>query len=88
MRRPSLDQRLDQLPVRMEQHELLVGSRFVTYGVLVPKTPAPAGRPPADRRAALRHPGGPGLSPYFGLGYVGQLVLPALAGFERGDHRS
>ena len=78
MRRPMLDQRLDQLPVRMEQHELLVGSRFVTYGVLVPKTPPPAAGHPMIVALHFGTPEGPGLSPYFGLGYVGQLVLPAL----------
>lgn len=78
MRRSILDQRLDQLPVRMEQHELLVGSRFVTYGVLVPKTPAPAAGHPMIVALHFGTPEGPGLSPYFGLGYVGQLVLPAL----------
>jgi len=78
MRRPMLDQRLDQLPVRMEQHELLVGSRFVTYGVLVPKTPPPAAGYPMIVALHFGTPEGPGLSPYFGLGYVGQLVLPAL----------
>ena len=78
MRRSILDQRLDQLPVRMEQHELLVGSRFVTYGVLVPKTPPPAAGHPMIVALHFGTPEGPGLSPYFGLGYVGQLVLPAL----------
>ena len=78
MRRSILDQRLDQLPVRMEQHELLVSSRFVTYGVLVPKTSAPAAGHPMIVALHFGTPEGPGLSPYFGLGYVGQLVLPAL----------
>jgi predicted esterase len=78
MRRRSLTQRLDQLPVRMEQHELLVGSRFVTYGVLVPKTPPPASGYPMIVALHFGTPEEPGLSPYFGLGYVGQLVLPAL----------
>ena len=78
MRRPSLAQRLDQLPVRMEQHELLVGTRFVTYGVLVPKTPPPVAGYPLIVGLHFGTPEGPGLSPYFGLGYLGQLVLPAL----------
>jgi len=78
MGRRTLRQRLDQLPVRMEQHELLVGSRFVTYGVLVPKTPAPAAGHPMIVALHYGTPEDPGLSPYFGLGYVGQLVLPAL----------
>lgn len=78
MGRRTLRQRLDQLPVRMEQHELLVGSRFVTYGVLVPKTPAPAAGYPMIVALHYGTPEDPGLSPYFGLGYVGQLVLPAL----------
>jgi len=78
MGRRALRQRLDQLPVRMEQHELLVGSRFVTYGVLVPKSPAPAAGHPMIVALHYGTPEDPGLSPYFGLGYVGQLVLPAL----------
>jgi pimeloyl-ACP methyl ester carboxylesterase len=78
MRRRVVEQRLDQLPVRMDQRELRVGGRSVTYGTLVPKTP------PAERGYPLivgLHYGTtqePGLSPYFGLGYVGQLVFPAL----------
>jgi len=78
MGRRTLTQRLDQLPVRMEQHELLVGTRFVTYGVLVPKTPPPAAGYPLIVGLHFGTPEGPGLSPYFGLGYLGQLVLPAL----------
>lgn len=62
----------------MEQHELAVGSRFVTYGVLVPKAPPPAAGYPMIVALHFGTPEEPGLSPYFGLGYVGQLVLPAL----------
>ncbi|MGD9904576.1 MAG: dienelactone hydrolase family protein [Vicinamibacterales bacterium] len=78
MGRRTLHQRLDDLPVRMEQHELLVGSRFLTYGVLVPKTPVPPAGYPMIVALHYGTPEDPGLSPYFGLGYVGQLVLPAL----------
>jgi len=78
MGRRLLTQRIDQLPVRMEQHELLVGSNFVTYGTLVPKAAAPAAGHPLIVALHYGTPEGPGLSPYFGLGYVGQLVLPAL----------
>jgi predicted peptidase len=78
MRRSILDQRLDQLPVRMEQHELLLDRGSITYGVLVPKTPAPAAGYPLIVALHYGTTQEPGLSPYFGLGYVGQLVLPAL----------
>jgi predicted peptidase len=78
MRRPSLEQRLDQLPVRMEQLELKVGDRSVTYGVLAPKAPPPAEGYPLIVALHYGTTQEPGLSPYFGLGYVGQLVLPAL----------
>ena len=71
-------QRLDQLPVRMEQHELLLDQGSVTYGVLIPKTPAPAAGYPLIVALHYGTTQEPGLSPYFGLGYVGQLVLPAL----------
>ena len=46
--------------------------------MLVPKTPAPAAGHPMIVALHFGTPEGPGLSPYFGLGYVGQLVLPAL----------
>jgi predicted peptidase len=78
MRRPSLEQRLDQLPVRLEQRELQVGERAVTYGLLTPKTPPPAAGYPLIVGLHYGTTQEPGLSPYFGIGYVGQLVLPAL----------
>ena len=78
MRRPPLEQRLDQLPVRMDQRELKVGDRAVTYGTLVPKTPAPASGYPLIVGLHYGTTQEPGLAPYFGLGYVGQLVFPAL----------
>jgi predicted peptidase len=78
MRSFRLDQRLDQLPVRMEQEELQVGDRLVTYGALVPKTPPPSAGYPMIVALHYGTTEEPGLSPYFGLGYVGQLVLPAL----------
>jgi hypothetical protein len=73
--RPSLEQRLDQMSVRMDQRELKAGDQHLTYGTLVPKAPAPEGGYPlivglhygTTRSRA---------SPYFGLGYVGQLVFP------------
>jgi predicted peptidase len=78
MRRATRSQRLDQLPVRMEQHELLLDQGSLTYGVLIPKTPAPAAGYPLIVALHYGTTQEPGLSPYFGLGYVGQLVLPAL----------
>ena len=78
MRRAMRSQRLDQLPVRMEQHELLLDQGSLTYGVLIPKTPAPAAGYPLVVALHYGTTQEPGLSPYFGLGYVGQLVLPAL----------
>jgi predicted peptidase len=78
MRRAMRSQRLDQLPVRMEQHELLLDQGSLTYGVLIPKTPAPAAGYPLIVALHYGTTQEPGLSPYFGLGYVGQLVLPAL----------
>ena len=82
MRRAMRSQRLDQLPVRMEQHELLLDQGSVTYGALIPKTPAPAGGYPLIVALHYGTTQEPGLSPYFGLGYVGQLVLPALEGLN------
>jgi predicted peptidase len=82
MRRPTLAQRLDQLPVRLEQRELKVGERSVTYGVLSPKTPPPATGYPLIVALHYGTTQEPGLSPYFGIGYVGQLVLPALQDLE------
>lgn len=76
--RRTLGQRLDQLPVKMEQRDLKVGDRSITYGVLIPKTPPPASGYPLVVALHYGTTQEPGLSPYFGLGYVGQLVLPAL----------
>lgn len=78
MRRLTLEQRLDQMPVKMDQRELKVGDRSVTYGTLVPKTPPPEGGYPLIVGLHYGTTQEPGLSPYFGLGYVGQLVFPAL----------
>lgn len=77
-RRPTLEQRLDQMPVKLEQRELTVGDRSVTFGLLVPKTPAPEGGYPLIVGLHYGTQQEPGLSPYFGLGYVGQIVFPAL----------
>jgi predicted peptidase len=77
-RRSTLEQRLDQMPVKLEQRELKVGDRSVTFGVLVPKTPAPEGGYPLIVGLHYGTQQEPGLSPYFGLGYVGQIVFPAL----------
>lgn len=71
-------QRLDSLPVRLEQREINVAGSTITYGLLIPKTPPePSGYPLilALHYATAQEPG---LSPYFGLGYVGQIVLPGL----------
>ena len=78
MRRLTLRQRLDQMPVRMDQRELTVGGRSVTYGTLVPKIPPPAGGYPLIVGLHYGTMQEPGLSAYFGLGYLGQLVYPAL----------
>lgn len=75
---PAAAQKLADLPVRLEQKEISVGGSTVTYGLLIPKTaPEPTGYPMivALHYATLQDPG---LSPYFGLGYVGQIVLPGL----------
>lgn len=71
------EQRFADLPVRIEQREIQVDGRGQTYGMLVPKAaPEPAGYPLI---LGLHYSSPtPGLSPYFGLGFVGQLVLPAL----------
>lgn len=82
MRRSTLEQRLDQMPVRMDQRELKSGDRSVTYGTLVPKTPAPEAGYPLIVGLHYGTAQEPGLSPYFGLGYVGQLVYPALKDLE------
>jgi len=80
--RRSLEQRLDQMSVTMAQRELTVGGRGVTYGTLVPKTPAPEGGFPLIVGLHYGTTQEPGLSPYFGLGYVGQLVFPALEALQ------
>ncbi len=78
MRRLTLEQRLDQMSVKLDQRELKVGDRSVTYGTLVPKAPPPEGGYPLIVGLHYGTTQEPGLSPYFGLGYVGQLVFPAL----------
>lgn len=70
-------QRFADLPVRIEQREISVDGRSHTYGLLIPKAAAAASRYPMILGLHYASPT-PGLSPYFGLGYVGQLVLPAL----------
>ena len=72
-----LRQRFADLPVRIEQRELTFDGRSQTYGLLIPKAaPEEAGYPMI---VGLHYASPtPGLSPYFGLGYVGQIVLPAL----------
>ncbi len=62
----------------MDQRELRLGSASVTYGTLVPKSAAPPGGFPLIVGLHYGTTQEPGLSPYFGLGYVGQLVFPAL----------
>ena len=77
MRRSApLPQRLDDLPVRIEQRDLALGDRTITYGVLAPKAPPPAAGAPLV--LALHYGTGqePGLSPYLGLGFAGLLILP------------
>lgn len=66
------------MSVTMDQRELKLGERMLTYGTLVPKTPAPEGGYPLIVGLHYGTTQEPGLSPYFGLGYVGQLVFPAL----------
>lgn len=72
-----LRQRFADLPVRIDQREISVDGRGQTYGLLIPKAaPEESGYPMI---VGLHYASPtPGLSPYFGLGYVGQLVLPAL----------
>jgi predicted peptidase len=70
-------QRFADLPVRIEQREISVDGRGQTYGLLIPKAAAEATGYPMIVGLHYGSPT-PGLSPYFGLGYVGQLVLPAL----------
>jgi predicted peptidase len=70
-------QRFADLPVRIEQREISVDGRGGTYGLLIPKADPPAAGYPLILGLHYSSPT-PGLSPYFGLGYVGQLVLPAL----------
>ena len=70
-------QRFADLPVRIEQREISVDGRGQTYGLLIPKAAADAAGYPMILGLHYGSPT-PGLSPYFGLGYVGQLVLPAL----------
>ena len=82
MRRSVLEQRLDQMPVRMDQRELKVGDQSITYGTLVPKADPPEAGFPLIVGLHYGTTQDPGLSPYFGLGYVGQLVYPALKDLE------
>ena len=70
-------QRFADLPVRIDQREITVDGRGHTYGLLVPKEPPGASGSPLILGLHYASPT-PGLSPYFGLGFVGQLVLPAL----------
>jgi predicted peptidase len=70
-------QRFADLPVRIEQREITLDGRSQTYGLLVPKAAPEAAGSPMILGLHYASPT-PGLSPYFGLGYVGQLVLPAL----------
>src|SRR5262245_36582062 len=70
-------QRFADLPVRIEQREITVDGRSQTYGLLIPKAAAEEAGYPMIVGLHYASPT-PGLSPYFGLGYVGQIVLPAL----------
>ena len=70
-------QRFADLPVRIEQREITVDGRGQTYGLLIPKAAAEKSGYPMIVGLHYASPT-PGLSPYFGLGYVGQIVLPAL----------
>jgi predicted peptidase len=70
-------QRFADLPVRIEQREITVDGRGQTYGFLIPKASAESTGYPLIVGLHYHSPT-PGLSPYFGLGFVGQLVLPAL----------
>lgn len=70
-------QRFENLPVKIEQREITVDGRGQTYGLLLPKAAAEPGGYPMILGLHYSSPT-PGLSPYFGLGFVGQLVLPAL----------
>lgn len=72
-----MKQRFADLPVRIEQNEITVDGRGQTYGLLVPKADPPAAGYPLILTLHYASPT-PGLSPYFGLGFAGQLVLPAL----------
>jgi predicted peptidase len=69
-------QRFADLPVRIEQREITVDGRGQTYGLLIPKAAAEGAGYPMILGLHYASPT-PGLSPYFGLGFVGQLVLPA-----------
>ena len=70
-------QRFADLPVRIEQREITVDGRGQTYGLLIPKARAAAAGYPMILGLHYASPT-PGLSPYFGLGFAGQLILPAL----------
>lgn len=70
-------QRFADLPVRIDQREITVDGRGQTYGLLIPKAPHEGAGYPMILGLHYASPT-PGLSPYFGLGFVGQLVLPAL----------
>lgn len=70
-------QRFADLPVAIEQKEITVDGQGRTYGLLVPKAAAESSGYPIVLGLHYSSPT-PGLSPYFGLGFVGQLVLPAL----------
>jgi predicted peptidase len=69
-------QRFADLPVRIEQKEIRVDGEGRTYGLLIPKAAPEGDGYPLILGLHYASPT-PGLSPYFGLGFVGQLVLPA-----------
>jgi predicted peptidase len=70
-------QRFENLPVKIVQEELTTGGATLTYGLTIPKTPPDAAGYPLVLALHFAS-NAPGMSPYFGLGFVGQLVLPAL----------
>lgn len=73
----TLSAQTPDLPVEILYKSIDAGSETLTYTMAVPRLPPPPGGHPMV--LALHYSMGPSGAPtYFGLGFAGQLILPAL----------